>query len=576
MKTIKKYILKYKFLIIVNAVLVIFVSALKALQAILFKTIVDTSVGNLSYSISTLIWYSVGFLVAVFTAETLSKAASAAFNKKVMIDYKQSIIESFINSKRRGKITSSELISLLSNDVRMIENNYLTSLISIMEDILLFVVSLYLLLRINVYLTIIIFIFGWVPVIIPQLFTKINQELKAEYLKKLERFTNRIKEMAQGFEVIKAFNIEGKILDMASKDNKEAEMAGYKSDAFQGFQGALSIVSGFAMFFVNILLATYLVIKGYITVGSMIAAVQLMNYIVNPLISASVYATKIKSVEKIADKIQKEIIDASKEEISQGDKQFEFKNSIEIKSLTYSYDGKRNALSNINIKLDKGKKYTLVGESGCGKTTLLKVLLNHITDYEGQVLIDGVDIRSFDPASYYKKVSIIQQKVFMFKDTLRNNICLYSDCTEEELNEALRQSGLVQVVEKLPNGLNTVIGEGEVELSGGEMQRIAIARALIKKAELLLIDEATVALDKVTASDIERTLINLDATVLAVTHKLDPDILKRYDEIFVMKDGEIIERGTLDELLEKRGYFYYMYNYGIDEKEEMETIEEAV
>ncbi|HAA64490.1 MAG TPA: ABC transporter ATP-binding protein, partial [Thermoanaerobacter sp.] len=113
-----------------------------------------------------------------------------------------------------------------------------------------------------------------------------------------------------------------------------------KSDAFQGFQGALSIVSGFAMFFVNILVATYLVLRGYITVGSMIAAVQLMNYIVNPLISASLYATKIKSVEKIADKIQKEIIDVSKEEVSQGDKPFEFRNSIEIKNLTFSYDGK--------------------------------------------------------------------------------------------------------------------------------------------------------------------------------------------------------------------------------------------
>ncbi|MGH2331726.1 ABC transporter ATP-binding protein [Thermoanaerobacter mathranii] len=575
METIKKYILKYKFLILVNAILIIFVSALKALQAILFKIIVDTSVGNLNYSISALIWYSVGFLIAVFTAETLSKAASAVFNKKVLIDYKQSIIESFINSRRR-KITSSELISLLSNDVRMIENNYLTSLISIMEDILLFVVSLYLILRINVYLTIVIFIFGWVPVIVPQLFTKINQELKGQYLKKLERFTNRIKEMAQGFEVIKAFNVENKILNMASKDNKDAEMAGYKSDAFQGFQGALSIVSGFAMFFVNILVATYLVLRGYITVGSMIAAVQLMNYIVNPLISASVYTTKIKSVKKIADKIQKEIIDVSKEEVSQGDKPFEFRNSMEIKNLTFSYDGKRNALSNINIKLDKGKKYTLVGESGCGKTTLLRVLLNHITDYDGQVLIDGIDIREFDPASYYRKVSIIQQNVFMFSDTLKNNICLYSECSEEEINEALRQSGLIQVVEKLPKGLDTEIGEGEVELSGGERQRIAIARALIKKAEILLIDEATAALDKVTASDIERTLINLDATVLAVTHKLAPEILKKYDEIFVMRDGEIIERGTLDELLDKRGYFYYMYNYGIDEKEEMEASEEAV
>jgi len=561
----KKYILNHKFLLSLSLIFVIVISIVEAYQAILFKTIVDTAAGTYSYEISTLILFSILFLAAVFLSETLSKASNAALNAAVMRDYKQSIIKSFLNIDTQSKLSSSELISILNNDIKVIEDNYLNSIINIAKDIFLFIVSLYLLLRINIYLTLAIIIFGWLPVVIPQLFNKRNQALKGKYLENLERHVNHVKEIAQGFELIKGFNIEDKIFNIFSGINKETEHSKFKSDSFMGFQGAISLVSGFSIFFINIIIATVFVMRGDITIGAMIAAVQLMNYIVNPLISISMYVTKIKSVSKVITNIQERILNKSNS--NQGEKEFSFHNKLEIEDLSYSYDNREEVISNINYVFEKGKKYAIVGESGCGKSTLLKILMNQIDNYQGKIKIDDNDIKSFDPSSYYNKVTLIQQNVFMFKDTIKNNICLYNDFPEKKFNKVIKQSGLLKTISLHEKGIDTIVGEGKVQLSGGELNRIAIARALIKDAEILLVDEATSALDKVTAYEIEKTLTNLDKTLIAITHQMDETILDKYDEILVMKDGKIVESGNFKQLLDNESHFYFMYNSKMHDNE---------
>ncbi|WP_350344336.1 ABC transporter ATP-binding protein [Proteinivorax tanatarense] len=560
----KKYIQNHKLLLTSSVILVIFISITEAFQAILFQTIVDTATRNYNLGISTLAMYTIIFLIAVFVFESLSKISNAALNTSVMKDYKYSIINSFLSADNKSKLTSSELISIMNNDVKVIEDSYLNNLINIAKDLFLFVISLFLLFRINIYLTLSILVFGWVPIIVPQLFTKKNQFLKGKHLENLEKSVNKIKEIAQGFEVIKGFNIEKKIASIFSTINKEAEQAKFKSDAFKGVLGAISIVSGFLMFFVNVLIATYFVIQGDITIGQMMAAIQLMNYIVNPLISLSRYFTEIKSVSKVISNIQDKILNNNSIS-SLGKNEFSFNNNIEIKGLTYSYDNRDEVISNINYEFEKGKKYAIVGESGCGKTTFLKILMNQINDYQGEINIDDIEIKEIDPKSYYKKVTLVQQNVFMFKDTLKNNICLYNECTDEELSKAIRQSGLAKTIRLHEAGVETLVGEGKVELSGGELKRVAIARALIKDADIILVDEATSALDKITAHEIEKTLINLDSTMIAITHQMDETTLSKYDEILAMKDGKIVERGNLKELLDNKGHFYNIYNKKIND-----------
>lgn len=557
-----KFILRHKLLLGINILFIIAISITEALQAILFQTVVDTVTGNLKYTISSLTIMSILFLLSVFFLETGSKVSAAALNKKVILDYKENMVKGFLTSSFKKKISNSEFISLINNDVKLIEENYIKSFICIAKDILLFVMSLFLLLRINIYLTIVIVLIGWLPIFIPLLLNKKNQRLKETYSKNLEIFLEKIREVSQGFEVIKSFNIEHKITNLIYADNTNLENAKFKSSSFEGMLRATSIVTGFTMFFINLLISGYFVLKGDITIGSMIAAVQLMNYIVNPLVSISQYTTRIKSVSKLIYKIEEKLLN----KINTIDNHnlitepINFEKSITIENLSYSYDNVRETLTNINLKIEKGKKYALVGESGCGKTTLLKILLNEINDYTGKVTIDNIDIQQIHPKILYDNITFIHQKIFMFKDTIKNNICLYNNFSDEQINLSIKQAGLSKTIQKHTNGYNTLIGEDGISLSGGEVQRVAIARSLIKNSQILLVDEATSALDNLTARAIENSLINLNQTVLSITHQLDKDILNKYDEIIVMKDGKIIEIGTFNDLVNRKGYFYYMYS----------------
>ncbi len=539
------------------------ISGLEVLQAILFKIILDTAAGNYSIDFATLVGYVAVFLFAVLVLETLSRTSDEALIAKIMKDYRQDIIDKYLSLESQVRVPSAKLISIMTNELNEIEKGYLKSMISIFKDIFLFVISICLLFSISIYLAVSIVLIAWLPILLPQLFNSKNQRLKGEYLKNIEKYTNKVREISQGFELIKGFNIESKISSIFSVVNIKTEHSKFVSNSFMSFQGAVSIVSGFLMFFINVLIATYLVINGRITIGSMVASIQLMNYIVNPIISISKYTAKMKSVKKVIASINTMTV-SGQSECSKANKTFEFDRDITLRHLTYSYDGNKRVISNFNYVFKKGKKYAIVGESGCGKTTLLKILMRQIVGYQGDIDIDGNSIHLISPSDYYKKVTLIHQHTFIFNDTLKNNICLYNDFADDKFYYALKKAGLNKIACIHNKGIEMVIGEGHVELSGGEQKRVSIARGLIRDAELLLIDEATSALDNKTAHAIENSLINLEATIIAISHRLDKQILSRYDAILFMKNGTIVESGRFDDLLDQKGYFYQLYNYEIE------------
>jgi len=475
-----------------------------------------------------------------------------------MLDYKKDIIDKFISSNNQNRVGDSEINSILNNDVKLIQDSYLEGLINVFKDILLFLFALVLLLRINVFVTIVIFVLGISLIFIPKLFVKKNQNLKENYSKDLRNFTEKIKEISQGFDVIKGFNIENKIKKLVNEKNENLENSKYKSEKFEGIISGVSSSMAIFVFLINMLISAYLVFNNKITAGQMIAIIQLLNFVVNPITSVAMYKTKIDSVYKIIKKIDDNIL---KNEVEEKTKKFNFNEEIEIKDLSYSYDGEVNTLDSINLNFQKGKKYLLVGESGSGKSTLMKILLNQITNYKGFVKIDNEEIKEMNSKSFYEKVTLIQQKIFMFKDSIKNNICLYGNCNLDKLEDVIEKSGLNKLIEKQEEGLETVIGEDARQLSGGEFQRVAIARSLIKDSEILLVDEATAALDKIISTEIEKTILSLNKTIIAISHKLEEEILTKYDEIIVMKDGKIAEIGSFEKLLEEKGYFYYMYNF---------------
>lgn len=193
-------------------------------------------------------------------------------------------------------------------------------------------------------------------------------------------------------------------------------------------------------------------------------------------------------------------------------------NEIEFRNLSFAYSEKP-VFENLNLKFKVGGKYGIIGKSGSGKTTLLKILLGQLTSYSGELLFDGVDAAVYDTESFYRQMAYIEQNVFLFHTTIRENITLGAEFQKEELEEALRNSALYEDLKSFPQGLDTDVGENGDCLSGGQKQRVAVARALIHKRNILVVDEGTSALDKINAKKIETALLkSKDVTLLFVSH----------------------------------------------------------
>lgn len=232
--------------------------------------------------------------------------------------------------------------------------------------------------------------------------------------------------------------------------------------------------------------------------------------------------------------------------------------TYEFKDVSFCYhDDPKPILDKLNLSIKKGETIALVGESGSGKTTILSILIGYYMPTQGQVLIDGKNITEIDLRSYRSHISVVPQNTVLFSGSIRDNITMGMErCTEEQLQTAIRIANLEEMIAKLPQGLDTLVGEHGDKLSGGQRQRIAIARAVIRNASVIFFDEATSALDTVSEKLIQDSIDQLakDRTTFIVAHRLST--IRNADKIAVIKDGKCVEFGTWDELMEKKGEFY--------------------
>ncbi|MDE6281005.1 MAG: ABC transporter ATP-binding protein/permease, partial [Oscillospiraceae bacterium] len=232
--------------------------------------------------------------------------------------------------------------------------------------------------------------------------------------------------------------------------------------------------------------------------------------------------------------------------------------AIILDSVTFGYEPDKPVLQDLTLRLEPGKKYAVVGGSGSGKSTLLNLLMGAYDSYGGSITIDGRELREVDTDSLYDLMSLIGQSVFLFDDTIRNNITMFRDFPDQQVDDAVRRSGLSDLLAQRGEGYRC--GENGVALSGGERQRVSIARCLLRGAPVLLLDEATAALDNQTAFAVTDAILHLDGlTRVVVTHRLDAALMEQYDEIIVLRNGRVQERGSFDRLMEQKEFFYSLY-----------------
>ncbi len=526
----------------------------------LIKEISDLIAGTSQYDFKTIIIVTLLGLLLFVVAWVIDWIFFPRFSAKPMKQYRDYVFERLMKKgiQSFSSESSALYISALSNDIKVIEEEFIGKIQAAIQVGVTFIGALVMMIIYSPLLSAIAILLSLLPIIVSIIFGNRAAVAEKNVSNKKEKYLSLIKDVLTGFTVIKSFKAEDNVSMLHNDLNTSVSTAQKRRSKINVNISYSSGIAGGLLQIGVFIMACVFAIKGIgsVTAGTAIVFVQLLNYILSPIQILPGFYSGVKSsfalIEKIAVELDKNI-DESGEDISP-----KLKKGIFIKDLSFSYDEDKNVLDNINIDFKKDGCYALVGASGSGKSTLLNLLMASYHNYQGEIIFDDIELGKISARSLYDLVSIIQQNVFVFNNTIKENITMFKEFNEDEINQAIKSSGLEKLINE--RGKDYLCGENGSNLSGGERQRISIARALLRKTPVLLVDEATSALDAETSFEVLDAILKLkEHTRIIVTHDLDENILRRCSELFVLKNGELIEKGTFDALMEKKGYFYSLY-----------------
>ena len=483
--------------------------------------------------------------------------------RQIMSRYKNKVFKSILDRDYRefSKEKSGKFISILTENIKKIEQDYLHQYFNISKNISLMIFSLLAMFIGNWFLTLLVIIASVIPMIISGLIGQKSASLQNSSMIADQKYLAKVKDILAGFLVIKSFNVKEAIGQDYKNESEKLDEIYFIKGKFDVLSNVISQLSGMIVFLVAFGGGMYLVFGGHTTIGSVTAIVQLVNFVVMPLNEIGMGMSKFREGQATLNSFEvKDVI-----ELQTGKTKEYFDDVISFSNVDFSYpNAEEKIFNNLSLQIKKGEKIAIVGMSGSGKSTLLNILLRFYDVTSGYISIDNQDLQAISAESLYNLMTIVQQDVYIFDDTLKANITLSQSFTEDDIKKAVQQSGLESYILENELGLQTLCGENGSNLSGGERQRLSIARALIRKTPILLLDEATSSLDNKVTTEIENSILEIqDLTVLVVTHKLNKSMLKKYNRILFMKNGVIVEDGSFDNLMDRKGEFYKLVELSV-------------
>ncbi len=483
--------------------------------------------------------------------------------RQIMSKYKNKVFESILDRDYRefSKEKSGKFISILTENMKKIEQDYLHQYFNISKNISLMIFSLVAMFIGNWFLTLLVIIASIIPMMISGFIGQKSASLQNSSMIADQKYLAKVKDILAGFLVIKSFNVKEAIGQDYKNESEKLDEIYFIKGKFDVLSNVISQLSGMIVFLVAFGGGMYLVFGGHTTIGSVTAIVQLVNFVVMPLNEIGMGMSKFREGQATLNSF--EVKDVT--ELQTGKTKEYFDDVISFSNVDFSYpNAEEKIFNNLSLQIKKGEKIAIVGMSGSGKSTLLNLLLRFYDVTSGYISIDNQDLQAISAESLYNLMTIVQQDVYIFDDTLKANITLSQSFTEDDIKKAVQQSGLESYILENELGLQTLCGENGSNLSGGERQRLSIARALIRKTPILLLDEATSSLDNQVTTEIESSILDIqNLTALVVTHKLNENILKKYDRILFMKDGVIVEDGSFDNLMDRKGEFYKLVELSV-------------
>ena len=483
--------------------------------------------------------------------------------RRIMSRYKNKVFQSILDRDYRdfSKEKSGKFISVLTENMKKIEQDYLHQYFNISKNLSLMIFSLLAMFIGNWFLTLLVIIASIIPMMISGFIGQKSAYLQKSAMIADQKYLAKVKDILAGFLVIKSFNVKDAICEDYSHESEKLDEIYFIKGKFDVLANVISQLSGMIVFLVAFGGGMYLVFNGYTTIGSVTAIVQLVNFVVMPLNEIGMGMSKFREGQATLNAFEvKDVIG-----LQTGETKEYFDDVISFSNIDFSYpNAEEKIFNNLSLKIQKGEKIAIVGMSGSGKSTLLNLLLRFYDVTSGHISIDNQDIQAISTESLYNLMTVVQQDVYIFDDTLSANITLNKTFNEEDIRQAVQQSGLESYVLENESGLQALCGENGSNLSGGQKQRLSIARALIRKTPILLLDEATSSLDNQVTIEIENSILEIqDLTALVVTHKLNETILKKYNRILFMKNGVIVEDGSFGDLMNRRGEFYKLFELSV-------------
>lgn len=480
------------------------------------------------------------FLVYSFVSTSLNSIMKAKYRRVLKANVSNDLYSSLMCQSYSGfqtKSTGSKL-ALFTNDIKMVDESYFFPLLTMIGQIIVAIVILIYVVHINIYVCLMMILIALITLMIPKFRAKRMSKLSNQLSSYAETYNSKLKEIFQSFDVIHDYGVLPSFLKKGKQVISTMEKRQGDVNASISLTGNWSNSVAATGQLVYMVVIGVMILYGYIDKIYLMPVINISNDFISAICEISSALSGFKSVDGVSQKLLA-IIDVKSEE---REVQSNCENGILFKNVDFGYNDEL-LLKNFSFHFEKGKKYVIVGDSGSGKSTLLKIILNYYP-------ISAGSVNQLD----YHHVSVIHQESHIFNDNLRNNLSLGMEIEESKLKKCLEFVGLDDF------DLDQIVSEDGGNISGGQLQRISIARAMAHLKEVLLCDEITSSLDNTIARKIEHNILDIEnETVLYVTHKLYEDTLSRFDQILMMRNGTILECGTFDELMDKKQAFYHLY-----------------
>lgn len=482
-----------------------------------------------------------GIFLSVFLLEWAGRNIFSHINTSIARAMREKLLGGML-SRDLGtfkKETVGSYVSQLTNDITAIQNEFLTPLYNIVLYGGMLIFSLFFLYRIHPLMFFIAVAMAVFPAVIPHIFARHLKKSRSAFSQKNAAYVTVSKDILQGFETLRSFGAEENAAKQHHVFADALARAELRYNKIINCNIASTSFVGQVVFYLVLAIGILLVFRGDLTIGYLVTATNLINFTNQPVQVISQSVSKIIATKDI----RRRLAATSEKEVQSTDTKSAAKGSALVLShVRFRY--KENGawvLDDINYAFEEGKKYALIGASGAGKSTLAKVIAGMYNTFEGTITCGGKDVRAMTRQEFIRTIAIIPQSPFLFNGTVLENITLFSSkWTEDEVLVAAQQAGLGDLLAALPQGLHSEIMENS--LSGGQAQRIGIARALLLKPDILLADEPTANLDSTLADDIERVLMDWPGTAILITHRKIELVIGRADGILEFANGTIIRK----------------------------------